>query len=174
MQRRRKPLRRPLPPLKLYLDDLEEVAEIISGAGTGTLVVETDDYAFDSVDDLKNLREKRIRSLDIRSDDPNIHVHFGPSSSEIHGPADVPELMGVASHIEDALKKRRKRVYMPARKSTPEGIGSQGEIINYTTIIPKRRSDSPSFWARNQDRVILLVFGWALGVTSTIIASQLL
>jgi hypothetical protein len=173
MRKRRTKLNRPLPPLKLYLDDIEEIVQLIDAAGAGSVEISTEDYEMDDVEDLRNLGHRWIRTLQVRSDHPNIVVNFGPSASFIEAPADTPELTGVATHIAEALAKRRRRFYYAARKDSSGSTGSKGEITNYTKIFLRRRAEEANFWARNGDQIILTVFGYALGFGSAFLLAYL-
>jgi hypothetical protein len=79
-------------PLKLYLEDLENI-EVILKEASKSLSIETEEYKFDSIADIKsNLKRDRIKELHLKTSDPYITLDFTPlwarvyvSSSETNG-----------------------------------------------------------------------------------------
>jgi hypothetical protein len=72
-----KPFEEELPPLLIYLEDIEEVCEILRESGR-TVSITTEDYTFENATELEHLPDVRIHKLDINGDNkaPSLDVIY--------------------------------------------------------------------------------------------------
>jgi len=106
MRKVKKPIRKELPPVKLYLDDLESICAILK-QGAKSIDITTEDYEVKDIKQLKNLEIKKIHLLEIECREPYIHVEFYPSWATIYFAEDSTYNRGLLSQIEDVLNKRK-------------------------------------------------------------------
>src|SRR5438105_91349 len=76
MKKRSTIISEPLPPLKLYIDDLATVCGILQAACTDTVLI-TKDYETNDPAELSQLPNHRLRGIEIRSSQPSIWVTIG-------------------------------------------------------------------------------------------------
>ena len=106
MRKLKKSITRELPPVKLYLDDLESICDILKQKAKG-IDITTEDYKVEDVKQLKSLETKKIHYLSIKCSDPYITMEFYPSSASIYYAEDSTYNRGILSEIEDVLSKRK-------------------------------------------------------------------
>ena len=100
-------LSREYKPLRLWLDDLEEIEKIL---GTGSKF-RTTSAEYDSVSELKSdLKEKAITELEIRCSDPiYARVEFGPVSARLYVSGSEETMSAGVFYSVDEIIKRRLR-----------------------------------------------------------------
>ena len=110
MEKIRDSIRKELPPLRLYLDEVQELFDFVSDVGEG-VTLQAEGFRLDSPQELKELPVGQIHNLSISADRPYLRVELRNSSAEIFlGGGDV-ESEGVASRIENILLKGKAKVY---------------------------------------------------------------
>src|SRR5687768_15720152 len=65
MKKLHQPFLEELPPLRLYLDDLEDVVDLLTRQGF-VVQISADNHAFDGVDELPQLKSPRLKNLTIQ------------------------------------------------------------------------------------------------------------
>jgi hypothetical protein len=106
MKKLDKPLSKEYPPLKLYLEDVEEIERILSD-GSSTVSVETDDYTFPSVKEFaESYRQKRIHTLHIKGSNPYVTIDFDRVSSRIYVSSSSTDGSGIFYLLDQVLRRR--------------------------------------------------------------------
>ncbi|MEK0338501.1 MAG: hypothetical protein QQN41_13815, partial [Nitrosopumilus sp.] len=94
MRKIKKPIRKELPPVKLYLDDLQSICEILKQK-TNSIDITTEDYELEDIKQLKSLEIEKIHYLSIKCSDPYISIEFDPSSASIYFAEDTTYNRGI-------------------------------------------------------------------------------
>jgi len=102
-----------LKPVTLFRDDLDRIVEILQAASP-KISIETDEYVFESVDDLVKTGQKIINNLVITCGDiltsPHLMLFLKPHRIELFAREDEPLSRGLFEKIKDILIKR-ERIY---------------------------------------------------------------
>jgi len=106
MKKLKKPLTKDLPPIKLYLDDLEAIFYVLEQKVKG-IDITTEDYKLEDIKQLKSLEIRKIHYLSIRCNDPYMSIEFRGNSASIYFAEDSTYNRGILSEIEDILNKRK-------------------------------------------------------------------
>jgi hypothetical protein len=209
MEKIKKTIDRKLPPLVLYLDDIQELYEFLKGIAKKTVVIETCNYRLNSPDELSKLKEEKTNSIAFECNEPYLSVNLYESGGSILiSKRDIGdnEAEGIAVNIERILLSRKRSVVFSI-VSKPYFIGSLcgfsvflalssknsesfilplfslasfivtvcgfvfGYLFSlrwYNTVFFKLRKESPSFWKRNKDQIIV---GVVTAVITAIITS---
>src|SRR5205807_8469889 len=93
-------------PVKLYLDDLENIEDILKAKDSYSL--RTDDYQYESVNELvTNLKTDRIRQLDI--DTLGVSINLGKISEAVHVSSNAANNAGTFYELDQILSRRTRR-----------------------------------------------------------------
>jgi hypothetical protein len=111
MEKIRDSVNKELPPLRLYLDDLREVFEVLSKHRAKNIEILTCGYKVTNVDELGKLPEEQTRELYINSSEPYLHIWLTQSTGKIYTGDDSIESEGLASRIEKILL--RGKIFYP-------------------------------------------------------------
>lgn len=106
MRKINKPLREELPPVKLYLDDLKSICNVLKQKAK-SIDITTEDYRVEDINQLKNIEIKKLHRLSINCYDPYISIDFTPSGATIYFAEDSTYNRGILSEIEDILSNRK-------------------------------------------------------------------
>src|ERR1700736_549677 len=106
MKLRARALRRELPPLKLYLEDLEYVVQLLNSISS-EVIIRTDEHEFESLSELSQIKKKVLRNLQIGSSDPRISLDLSARSSYLHLIDNLPASRGVFEQIYSHVIKHR-------------------------------------------------------------------
>jgi hypothetical protein len=99
-------IRRHLPPLKLYLEDLEQIVQLLNSISSNVRI-RTNEHEFESVSELSQIKQKVLRNLQIYSSDSEISLRLTRNSATLYLEEDLPANRGVFEQISRCLTKRR-------------------------------------------------------------------
>jgi len=99
-----------LPPVRLYIEDIEALLKLIAEAGSSDSVIslEAKGYRLESTDELTQLGPGTISQLLIRSDRPDITVDLDTDEIVIISREDTPAAAGLVHQLGDALRERKR------------------------------------------------------------------
>lgn len=106
MYRRTKSHHKHIKPVRLYLDDVEEICKILHEV-TESVQLITEDYLFEEPEQLAELRKDYITDLEIRSSNPFISVDLKPGKGWLYIAKDEPASRGVFEKVMQFLEERR-------------------------------------------------------------------
>jgi hypothetical protein len=110
MRKRSTLISEPLPPLKLYLDDLATVYGILQAACTEA-VLRTEDYETNDPAELSQLPNHRLRVIEIRSSQPSIWVTLGRfSGNQVLAFQDDLTSQGLVRSVRSELARHERRL----------------------------------------------------------------
>jgi hypothetical protein len=159
--------------LRLYRDDLIEIAKAL--AEVGPLTIECEDWVMDDPMDLRN-PDLPERLPDVAMTGTNgktaVGVKLGEAEASVHLIEPTTFTEGTLSRIQ-RLTKPRRRIVSPVKYNTDAGP----KLVFFATTAPSVRSsailinadsaDRPSFWRRTRDdwiiAVVMLLLGGVLG-----------
>lgn len=119
MKRLRKSLVRLLPPVTLFVDDVERIIEIMSKASTDpTFTVKTDEYSLEHAKQLENLKGEKVGKLKITLREPWISVEVEDDWVRLYAEEDSPVTRGILSEVKDLLRPRRRMLSIAETRST--------------------------------------------------------
>ena len=99
-----------LKPVKLYLDDLEQIVSILK-AESSEVKIETDEYKYESLEELVGSKKETIYKLKLICGKwPHVDLNLNSYSVELFISEDEPKLRGVFEKIKEILVKR-ERIY---------------------------------------------------------------
>lgn len=95
-------------PVKLYLDDLEQIDEIMKEAST-SLSFETEDFKFDSIEELKNnLKKAQINELHVKSSSPYITIDFTRMWARVYVSSSETSSAGIFFRLDQIISNRTR------------------------------------------------------------------
>lgn len=185
-----------LPPSLLYVDDIEQLVEILRGAGY-EVTLRCPGYKLDSAAELielgKKLRQRRIYDLDISAG--NILIGLSPHQSWMFLRTDANSTLGVAAKVREFFGRKRK-LFSPLRlflllnaiamalSLAPGGASQLRAILAlglvalgvwlglkklppYCLIYAVRRADKPSFLQKHGGALAIAIAGAVIGALVT-------
>lgn len=182
-----------LPPLCLYLNDLEDVVAIIRQVSP-TINITTSSHSFDGLEDLRENGPKTFHRLQIASSEPYITLDLQPYKIEIYISDDTPEERGILEQLKSRLLKcRAPLAWTTSNRIGPFVFGATITALviwvrplwiaslallpvlllllagwrlsfnTYATIHLVTRAERPSFWERNKDQILLAIISGVIG-----------
>jgi hypothetical protein len=109
VQTRIKPLYERIPPVKLFLDDVERIAELM-GEVSSRVELETEDYVLKEPSQLADLSCSSIHHLVINGREPYVSLSLEPNSAWLYAESDTASSRGVFEKVKTALLARRRRL----------------------------------------------------------------
>jgi hypothetical protein len=97
-----------LPPLRLFIDDIEEIARVLSEASEN-IQIRSDNYELDNASDLFNLDVDTINNLELSSNNPYISAKFLRGGARLYISTDDAYSRGILEKIKQICLKRRRR-----------------------------------------------------------------
>jgi len=73
-------IRRQLPPVKLYLDDLEYIVRLLKSVSS-EVTIKTQEHEFSNLSELSQIKEKVLRELEIESRSAYISLNLATKSA---------------------------------------------------------------------------------------------
>lgn len=99
-----------LNPAKLYLDDIEKIVETMLQI-SDKVEISNEEYSFESLDELKELKQEALRNLEITASHPSrISIHFKKDSIYLHASDDAPASRGILEKIKEIVAQRSRRL----------------------------------------------------------------
>lgn len=95
-----------LPPLKLYLDDLEYIVQLLESVSS-EVTIKTREHELANLSELSTLKKKVLRELHILSKRPWISLDLTTNSVFLYTEEDLPANVGVFEQIYNRLIKGR-------------------------------------------------------------------
>jgi hypothetical protein len=128
------------PPLRLYIDEIREVYEVLSQQCSKTLVIQTCGFRITEIDDLSKMPTDQTHDFHIISLDPYLHLDLTKTGGYLYiGDASL-EIEGLATRVEKILLKGKipypalpKNDWISALFGIPLGLGFL--LHNITLII---------------------------------------
>ena len=187
--------------VNLYLDDIKKIYELMKSHDS-ELTMTNDDYIFDNVDELMDLKRGSIDVLKIQNKNFDMRFELSEHGVELNIDKDTPTAMGIYIQIKEIIEKRKRRI-IPLNYICGIGIGSGFTICLYffdnvffrvigatiailslllgyftfqsvsSKIILKYKIDSPPFIKRNLDSIIVSIIFLLLGIILTVMAQKL-
>lgn len=96
-----------LPPIRLYLDDLAQIADIL-GPSSSPVLISTSDYEFANVSELKSLKVDQINTLKISIREPHIWVSLEPSEARLYAANDDAMSRGLLEQVKQVFMARKR------------------------------------------------------------------
>jgi len=107
MQKLTKSLSEHLPPVKLFLDDLEQIVEILQEVSK-KVKISTNDYAFEDLKELVNKKYESINKLHISISDPYVSLDLESYGISLYIEKDEPISRGLFEKIKQILIQRKR------------------------------------------------------------------
>lgn len=159
--------------LKLYRDDLIEIAKVL--AELGTLEVDCGGRVMDNPGALENLDlPERLPdvSMAVWDGKTKVEVKLGESEASVRLTEPTTFTLGTLSRIEK-LARQRRRLVAPVKYNTAAGprvvlVATRApKVRSSAVLINANRSERPTFWQRARDdwiiAVVMLVLGAVIG-----------
>jgi hypothetical protein len=203
MKRLVQSIRKTLPPLTLYLDDIEYFIDRLKDV-TPNIVIRTPEYELNDASELSDIKQKLVRDFIITTQDPSITLTLTKSSADLLLAADEPQGRFAIEHIYDYLCQRRANIrvilpyFMPlplivlffvflyVNAHYPDAITKYSTLLlsifaflggllllcsavgtflqnnRYSIVFLTHRSDTPSFWQRNWEKLLIKLIPGAI------------
>lgn len=189
--------------MRLHLDELHEVYEVLSEYCKEGATIETCGYRISDLNELAKLPVEQTNELYINSTNRYLQISLTQNHGTIRVGSGNIEAEGLVSRIEKILLKGKIRypalpesTWIPFPTGLPLLIGLiirnkiltiTGGVIflvyilwgliyirfttkRYSTIVFKLRKETPSFWKRNKDQLVMLIVGTIIvGVVTKVI-----
>lgn len=125
-----------LPPVKLYLDELQEITAFLKEHYGDKIEIRTKDYKFNDVDALQQLDAAKIHHLEIFAGEKlysaEIEMVLKRSDVRIICKQDTPTNQGIVTKLKELLLKR-KRLVNTYRRFWPLGILIPTGVVTFLT-----------------------------------------
>jgi hypothetical protein len=125
-----------LPPIKLYLDELNEIIDLLKEHYGDKIEIRTKDYKFNDVDVLQQLDAAKIHHLEISAGEKwysgEIEMELKRNDVKIICKQDTPTNRGIVAKLKDLLLKR-KRLVNTYRRFWPLGILIPAGVVTLVT-----------------------------------------
>ena len=171
MEQITKSKRTDLKPLVLYFEDIAKICEILSEISS-EIEIETEDYKLNNIEEITELSEKIIYSLNISTSNPYVSVDFRPSSASIYISEDNATQRGILDKIKQYLESKQRKLAWLANNSGLAGATLGSSSWFFLFGIPKNDKYLVSygilvallgaFWSfyghRNQFRYFSIIF----------------
>ena len=191
-----------LPPVTLFREDIVKIAETLT-QNDGKLRLRTENFEYDSLEELFSNQEDSLFKLSLGRDDPHISVDFdGSIGVWIYTSRDDMLSKAIFFELQSLLESKRRTSHLVVAKFTKImgwlgalGGGAFATVGNWTAaslfwmLIPldiifsfaKHRSSiskelmaqRKSFWQRNSDQVVVAIIGAIAGAVITLIITAL-
>lgn len=96
-----------LPPVKLFLDDVEKILETFRELGE-EIIIQTAEYEIENLEELTKLHRDQITDIKILHRKPFVSLSLNNSGIHLYIEKDTPELRGVFAKIKDVLLCRKR------------------------------------------------------------------
>ena len=195
-------------PVKLYLDDLTEIVEILKGA-CEEVCIQIEDVQLDDLDEISSLRKEVIFDISVRGYEPYVSVEMKPHTIHLYIQEDTPESRGLLEKVKTVLLRcRRFTLFLDNApyifgtllgfsigifvilKERPMVFGILNlalfmavvlsfkfvfneKLKHYTTVVLKYKIETPGFFKRNKDRILLALISASIGAIVTYILTLL-
>ncbi|MFY7735078.1 MAG: hypothetical protein ACOVSR_16495 [Bacteroidia bacterium] len=95
-------------PVKIYLDDLDQIVTLFNENNI-KYSLETDNYKYESLEELIiSNKEKEIKSLKIKTDEPYITIEFTKLWTQIYFSSDEPFVTGLFHKINSIINNTKR------------------------------------------------------------------
>lgn len=108
MKKLAKQLSESLPPVKLFLDDIEKIVEI-AGELSKEIELSTDEYSFANVNDLSQLQQEELTALNVHIYYFDLWLNFTPSYVSLSVQGNTATHIGVFQEIKNFIQSRRRK-----------------------------------------------------------------
>lgn len=203
MKRATKTLGKHLPPLVLYKDDLLLVGKAMSQDGS-EITVTTNQYEYDSIEELLANESDGLDELAIRRHSPYISVDFSSRPGVwVYASSDELAAKGIFADVLSILEPRVRRSHSVVKRIAQIGgwLGAIGggalvgagyfkeaailwlllpvdlafSIAKHRSAIYREsRAQKKSFWARNSDQIAVALIAAFAGAGITLLLTRLL
>ncbi len=96
-------------PIKLYLDDLETIEEILKEV-SNSISFEAENYKFDSIEELKgNLKLTQINELEVKTSSPYISIDFTRIWARVYVSSSETSNAGVFYKLDQIISRRTRK-----------------------------------------------------------------
>lgn len=123
VQTRIRPLSERIPPVKLFLDDVERIVELI-GEVSSRVVLETEDYVLQEPGKLAELPSGSIHYLHVSGWEPYITLSLEPNSAYLYAESDTASSRGVCEKVKTLLLTKKRRLSWLTLSSFGPGISA--------------------------------------------------
>jgi len=127
-----------LGPVKLFLNDVEEIVSILREV-SATVDIRTDEYSMESVEELKKLDVDCIHELTIQCREPYVSLELDRYRIWLYIAEDTPVSRGLFEKVKEVLVRRRRRLARILRN--PSLIWVPLGLLIYPIVIGLRLSN---------------------------------
>jgi hypothetical protein len=100
-------IRKTLPPLKLYLEDIEFLVKRLESI-SDDITITTRTHEFENITEFCEVTKNPLRTLRVESRNPHLQVDLNRFSASLYLSEDRSEARGVLEQIDSYLRRRRK------------------------------------------------------------------
>lgn len=164
------------PPVKLYLDDVEEIVDSFKEISEKEVMISTDEYSVDAVSELSEIHH--IKELTIQSYSPYLRLGVTRHCVSLSSPgSSSTQMRGVATKISDILKSRTRLYPLSLLSTASPFLGvAWGFLISLGLISIAEGVRNKQLWLfplGSAVTVLGMVMGYAaVGLGSRIISKK--
>lgn len=191
-----------IPPVNLYREDLSAIAEALT-QDNGKLGIRTDEFEYDSIDELVSNSEDSLDGLSLKREIPYVSVDFDSRGGVwLYSEKNSLIARGIFAEIQEILESNRRFSYFVLRRFVEgsswlgaAGLGAFAAVgywrevtlsvllllINIAFLFVKPRSiisrdlraQTKNFWQRNSDQIVVALIAAVTGSIVTLAATAL-
>lgn len=98
-----------LPPVKLYLDELEEIASLLNES-CESVYIETGGFQLEELGEITKLKEDVLYDILLWADHSFLRVDLGPDGNRLSIEQDTPRARGLFEHVKAILLRRGRKL----------------------------------------------------------------
>ncbi|PKO36653.1 MAG: hypothetical protein CVU33_17345 [Betaproteobacteria bacterium HGW-Betaproteobacteria-6] len=202
MKRSNTHLGKHIPPVCLYQEDLSAISAALA-QDDGKLAIETDEFEYDSLDELLSNLGDSLNGLSLKRKAPYISVDFDSRGGVwLYASNDDLVSRGIFAEIQELLVSKRRQSYFMLRRfvDASSWVGAAGigaflvaghwreamlssllPLLSIAFIFVKPRSivnrtsraQRKNFWQRNSDQIVVALISAVAGSILTLAATAL-
>jgi hypothetical protein len=123
VERRSKSLSDSISPVRVFLDDLEEIYDVLSADAAGGVTIVTDDYILGSPDELDRYRGRVLKDVEIKAAEPYVSVHLRAQGAWIYSARDDSQSTGLFEKVRAVVRRCRPRYWWLMGANAPWVLG---------------------------------------------------
>lgn len=110
MEKKTKSISKSLPPVKLFLKDINKIYEIFNTLNH-SVQLETEDHILESIEELSNIDEEKINNISYKISEPYISLQMSKLSIFLYASSDDYTSKGIFNELKNYLFSKRRKLH---------------------------------------------------------------
>lgn len=202
MEKIKKPIIKPIKNFNIYMEDLEEMLEVLTLAKAESVEIVANDYKFQDISKLLNDKFNNLENLKITSRCPHIIIEYRGYDISLYARENNYENIGICSKLEDIIVKTRNKnmiiikkffgLLLPLLSGMYLGysLSNNFNIISLFIIVVSAffsfklnkdkglihnsyMKDKTNYWSRNKEKISVSLISAIIGSIFTVLIQKI-